>query len=341
MAENREPGKVQEDMTGLGHSKSVMVNKIMAIKDAIFQRKPKYNMDGLVEENRFAWIFKNILHLGGKSLDQPDYTQTPTDTGVYPLHTVSESGEISIALLSDWASDTPESQNIAELAGIQDYSIHMGDTYYVGEESEIAANFNDENGAPWKYGNIGSFAMLGNHEMYTGGDAYFTKLLPAMGLYYDNAHHPVVKQKASFFCLKNEFWKIVCIDTGYDSLRPFLNVLPKKNLELGKKQADWLKNVVFADPNDKQGVIIISHHQVYSAFSEEYSNPLETLIPFFGSNKNVLWFCGHEHRMAVYGANPLKLQSNVFLRCIGHGGMPVEIKTNEPKSKDNVEAREK
>jgi hypothetical protein len=36
-----------------------------------------------------------------------------------------------------WASDTPESVNIASLVGAVDYSIHPGDTYYVGNSKEI------------------------------------------------------------------------------------------------------------------------------------------------------------------------------------------------------------
>jgi hypothetical protein len=36
---------------------------------------------------------------------------------------------VSIAILSDWASDTPESQLIAKQAGTNDYSIHLEDTF--------------------------------------------------------------------------------------------------------------------------------------------------------------------------------------------------------------------
>lgn len=330
MDELKEPSKSQEDLVGLSHS--VTLNKIHTVMDAITRKKPRYTMNRLTEENWFAWFIKSLLRGDRTYYEYPDYSQVLNDNGVYPLQTNNPSGEISVGLLSDWASDTAESQNIASLLGVQDYSIHMGDTYYVGSESEIADNFADDNGAPWNYGTIGSFAMLGNHEMYTGGRAYFTKLLPFMGMYYHNQRNPVVTQKASFFCLQNEYWKIVCLDTGYDSLRRFFNVLPNKKLELGDKQIAWLKNIVFADPTDKRGIIILSHHQIFSAFSEEYQRPMESLSPLIGTNRTVLWFCGHEHRMAVYGANPMPFSSTCFLRLIGHSGMPVETKKNIPKS---------
>jgi len=330
MDELKEPSKNQSDMVGL--SRSVTINKIHAVIDAITRRKPRYKMNGLTEENKLAWFFKTLFRGDSSYYEYPDYTQAVNDNGVYPLQSTNPNGEITISLLADWASDTPESQNIARLAGVQDYSIHVGDTYYVGSESEIADNFDDNNGAPWNYGRIGSFAMLGNHEMYTGGKSYFCKLLPFMGLYYQNSQRPLVAQKASFFCLANEFWKIVCIDTGYDSLRRFLNVIPNKKLELGDKQIAWLKNVVFADPNDQRGVIILSHHQIFSAFSEEYQKPIDALAPLIGTGRTVLWFCGHEHRMAIYGPNPFPFASTCFLRLIGHAGMPVETEKNVMKS---------
>ncbi|MEP7171628.1 MAG: hypothetical protein ABI855_19810, partial [Bacteroidota bacterium] len=46
----------------------------------------------------------------------------------------------------------------------------------------------------------------------------------------------------------------------------------------------------------------------------------------------------HEHRFAIYGSNPLPgVSSNVFARCIGNSGMPVEIKpTRSPDPKNSL-----
>ncbi|HET7897921.1 MAG TPA: hypothetical protein VFL47_09635, partial [Flavisolibacter sp.] len=41
--------------------------------------------------------------------------------------------------------------------------------------------------------------------------------------------------------------------------------------------------------------------------------------------RTVLWFWGHEHRLSLYGENIMNNGLRVFGRCIGHGGMPVDI----------------
>jgi hypothetical protein len=49
-------------------------------------------------------------------------------------------------------------------------------------------------------------------------------------------------------------------------------------------------------------------------------------------DRTVLWFCGHEHALALYGQNSFGAKLNGFTRCIGNGGMPVEIGHLVPKS---------
>jgi hypothetical protein len=45
-----------------------------------------------------------------------------------------------------------------------------------------------------------------------------------------------------------------------------------------------------------------------------------------------LWFWGHEHRFSGYAAYAPSGDNKVRARCIGHGGMPVEIA--KPKHKE-------
>ncbi len=66
----------------------------------------------------------------------------------------------------------------------------------LANEKEIACNFNSTFGAPWPYGKTGSFALLGNHEMYSSGKTYFTHLLPYMHLYEGDGAQ---QQEAAFF----------------------------------------------------------------------------------------------------------------------------------------------
>ncbi|MBK8551018.1 MAG: hypothetical protein IPL53_08160 [Ignavibacteria bacterium] len=70
----------------------------------------------------------------------------------------------------------------------------------------------------------------------------------------------------------------------------------------------------------------MTHHQYCSAFEEEYSKPAEQLASVIGEDREVLWYWGHEHRLAVYGKFKRDKGITAYGRCIGHGGMPVEFK---------------
>jgi hypothetical protein len=310
--------KDQEDLIDL--SRSPVVNQLHSIRESITKKPPKYNMHGLVHQNVFQWIWKNLLHLGNTHYRYQTYQNLKANNGIFKMDDTEEK-EVSVALLGDWASDTRESHNVAALCGERDYSIHLGDSYYVGNEKEIACNFNSSFGAPWPYGKRGSFALLGNHEMYSSGKAYFTQLLP----YMTSSENGEVKgQEASFFCLENKYWRVIGLDTGYYSLKGFLGVGSNKKLKLHDQQIEWIKNVVQPE-KDNRGIIFLSHHQPLSAFEDGYANPVRQLAGLVGANRPVLWFWGHEHRMALYGENTFDNGLKVFGRCMGNGGMPVDI----------------
>ncbi len=304
----------------IGTSRSSVANQLNAIKESITKPAPTYNMDGLIEENKLAWFCKNLMNLGNSHFTPyPPYSDPAG--GLFEIQKGADE-PVTIALLSDWASDTAESQQVAAQVGTNDYSIHLGDTYYVGNDKEIASNFNTSLGGAWPYGSLGSFAMLGNHEMYSNGASYFQQLLPVMGNYY--ADHKQV-QEASFFCLENSYWRIIGLDTGYDSLTGWLGLKANANLDLPDVQKAWLQNTVKLN-EDKRGIIILSHHQCYSAFEDEFPNPGKFISSLMQPGRDIIWLWGHEHWFSVYGANKLDNGSNVYARCIGNSGMPVELK---------------
>jgi hypothetical protein len=252
------------------------------------------------------------------------------------------SEKVSIALVSDWATDTIDSDRVGfmmrqfiddfipdkprkelgnyippeetPLFSNADYTIHLGDVYYLGTEREIDANFGNK--SSWPYGKKGSFALSGNHEMYSGGDAFYHSLLKKMG----TKEQP---QEAGFFCLENDYWRVIALDTGYNSVGiPWIN----KKFNLTRKQMDWLKNTIKMD-NDNRGIVFLSHHQYFSAF-EKRSYPktaiqiAELLSEANVENRSVLWFWGHEHRLAFYDLHQIGKGVKAFGRCIGHGSMP-------------------
>jgi hypothetical protein len=166
--------------------------------------------------------------------------------------------------------------------------------------------------------------------MYSSGKPYFTELLPYMGIY---TGEDTRQQEASFFCLENDYWRIIGLDTGYDSLKGWLGLKPNLSLELHEWQMQWLRETV-KPGNDNRGIIFLSHHQFISAFEDEYPNPAQQIAPLLKTDKTILWFYGHEHRLSVYGNNKLQNGVNCFSRCIGQSGMPIEIgkapKSNKP-----------
>lgn len=304
-------------------------------------------MDDLADDTRLpllsAFLPANLLHwLGGylryalrrkhRFLSYP----ATGDRGVYPL---ADTAKISVA--GDWGTGTREAAEVAAsmLAFEPDYTVHLGDVYYVGDATEIAENCLGKTeygyqGVRWPHGRLGAFALCGNHEMYANGTAYFDNFLPSLGVPASGDR----RQLASFFSLENEHWRIVGLDTGYNSVGiPILEQIPGINLiphvgpdcRLEKAMLHWLRTVVRPqDPGRRRATILITHHPYYSAFETAYRLPARQLRNLFG-DQDLIWIWGHEHRWAIYGRyqpGPL----SAYGRCIGHGGMPVAIASPKP-----------
>lgn len=284
----------------------------------------------------WPWISKYLEYAFRRKHAFLSYQTAPqtSERGVYKMAPTCK-----LSVIGDWGTGTLESKTVMDLAMSYkpEYTIHLGDVYYVGDKDEIQENCEGQShgvytGVTWRSGSMGSFAMNGNHEMYANGDAYFDNFIGTLGIPASNDK----KQLASYFCLENESWRIIGIDTGYNSTGiPILTKIPLLNRigaiggdgKLEDQLIDWLRNTV--KPVQRSlATIILSHHQYFSAFEGEYPKPAEQLLEFF-AHQDVLWLWGHEHRMAVYGKYaPAGIAA--YGRCIGHGGMPVELAS--PKS---------
>jgi hypothetical protein len=291
------------------------------------KKKPKYTAADFLGKMVWNWVYHYVKSRFGKKF--PYRTYDATDSGVYGI--AAENGEaVRIAIASDWATDTDESFAIGQRMASHDphFTIHVGDTYYVGAPHEVESNFTEKD-APWPKGSAGSFAVLGNHEMYAKGDAFFEILLEDIGL--RNPDGSFSKQKAGFFCLENQHWRILGLDTGYHSVgKPLLEFLPffKPDCHFDDKLMHWLQNTVhLGDPADKRGLLILTHHQFISAFEKEmeYMKPANQLGGLLGTSRKVLWLWGHEHKLSFFERVQLEKSPQVYGRCIGYGGTPVEI----------------
>src|SRR5690348_3324749 len=140
-----------------------------------------YKITDFLTKRIWSWLYYYLDSRFGKK--HPYATYEGEESGIYRLAASADGRFTSLALVADWATYTPESIEIAEEIKKQDpdYTIHLGDTYYVGAPFEMRANFLDRN-SPWVRGKAGSFCLLGNHEMYARGSSFFDDLMPTLGL---------------------------------------------------------------------------------------------------------------------------------------------------------------
>lgn len=196
----------------------------------------------------------------------------------------------TMSLFSDWGTGRPAAEAVArQITNLQpEYMIHLGDIYYAGFESEVDDRF--LNRLPTSANLKRRFALNANHEMYSGGHGYFEKVLPAFD------------QPASYFCISNDHWRIIGLDSAY------------KDGDLKDPQVKWL-TAQLAEDGKKN--ILLTHHQGFSIFEDVKQGLPNKLAPLLDAGKIHAWFWGHEHNHIVYLKN-----RNTLARCIGHGAIP-------------------
>jgi Calcineurin-like phosphoesterase len=205
--------------------------------------------------------------------------------------------EARIALLGDWGTGLYGAPKIgASVCSDTDpffMLLHLGDVYYSGTNEEERNQF--LNVWPRRRDAINR-ALNSNHEMYSGGDAYFEEALPKFG------------QEGSYFAYENKNWLLVGLDVAY------------RDHAIDDTQVDWLGKVIAAAGNRR--LILFSHHQLYSHFESQGVKLWQH--PGFGkilrSKRVFAWYWGHEHRCAIFEDKDPTF--GLYARCIGHSGMP-------------------
>ena len=211
--------------------------------------------------------------------------------------------DFSMAVIGDWGTgmygapfcassirSDPDGYNLL---------LHLGDIYYSGLDDEVSDRFLDL----WPFESTAiSRSLNGNHEMYTGGHAYFEDLLPKLD------------QSSSYFAFQNDFWTLVGLDTAYT--QPFGG----QEGNLNQQQVDWLNKIV-ATSGDRK-LVLFSHHQPFSLLDVNQGPLLvKWLQPLLDGKQIYAWYWGHEHRCVLYDAHG---GYGLRGRCVGHGGFPQE-----------------
>jgi hypothetical protein len=223
--------------------------------------------------------------------------------------------DVQIALAGDWgtgdwrtaANPAPSTDVLTHMTFLQpDLTIHLGDVYYAGTESEEQHLLVNR----WYKGPIGSLALNSNHEMYSGADAYFKAI----------SNSPFeMQQGCSYFALENNDWVIVGLDSAYYSEEETLYqdgaLFPNQGPQV---QLDFLRVQVAK----RKKVILLTHHNGLVQDGSSQTNLWSQVMSAFPADSGpAYWYWGHVHAGVVY--QPWEIgAATVLCRCCGHGGLP-------------------
>ncbi len=149
-----------------------------------------------------GWAECLTEYLGYKALLQhPIYR--PNENPVFDLKDAKK-----LAIIGDWGTGLQQAKLVLEQAAAMkpDILLHLGDVYFAGTQSETQNNFLSI--CRSVLGDIPIYSLCGNHDMYSSGKGYYS-LLDQIG------------QKASYFCLQNDDWLFLAMDTGFQDNNPF------------------------------------------------------------------------------------------------------------------------
>ncbi len=241
--------------------------------------------------------------------------------------------DATVALLGDWGTGmAPAVRLLEQLARHQPHAlVHLGDIYYAGTAGEVQQHFVDLANRVLERArtHMPVYAIPGNHEMYSGGGAFYAMLPKLNAPPYTDA---AATQKASYFSLRTRdgAWQFLAMDTAFHDHDPFEVTNGMTFLEPDELQ--WQLDKIERVHAQGGKTVLISHHQLFSPFAtigrpagkpadqQAYNtNLLSSFRDVLQGGKVTAWFWGHEHNLAVYQPYGPLLKG----RCIGHGAVPV------------------
>ncbi len=221
-----------------------------------------------------------------------------------------------LVVVGDWGSGLTWAQAVgremakhvdaAKREGREVHVLHLGDVYYSGWKEEYRSRFlpywpvrSAQEGVP-------SWAINGNHDMYSGGHGYFGYLL--------NDPRFAAQNGSSYFCLKSNHWQLLGLDSAYD------------DEDLAGNQGEWVAEKQRAS---ERKTMLFTHHEPFSAYAALDGPPpmLGRLAAAFAVRPVDAWLWGHEHLSCVYQPQPQPYLR--FGSCIGHGGVPTLLEPDE------------
>jgi predicted phosphodiesterase len=214
-----------------------------------------------------------------------------------------------IALLADWGTGSPPALDLlTQIRNLEpDLVLHLGDIYYSGTPWEVENRFLSLCRQTFAERPTRVYSLSGNHDMYSGGEGYY-ELVDQM------------QQQASYFCLRNQDWQFLAMDTGYNDADPF--AVDSSVTHLTPTERNWHREKILSA--GKRKTVLLSHHQLFTTYDQIGRRAVNAslLSDFAGLlDKVSIWFWGHEHNLALYGP----YQGLERGRCIGCGAIPVFV----------------
>lgn len=221
-----------------------------------------------------------------------------------------ESGEkIKIALFSDWGTGLYHSLFIGKHieAHQPHYALHLGDVYYSGRDAEFKNHFSKPLAPIMKNSRI--FALNANHEMYSGGYPYFAAINERL---VSKEGRVAQEQEGSYFCLRNDKYQIIGIDTAFHKDGRYNHQSIYKWLEERLSEG--------RDTSPQRTNILLSANQPYEIGKEGYTALYTDLQALISDNLIDYWFWGNNHYAALFDRSE---QMPFVGSCVGHGGHPI------------------
>ena len=244
-----------------------------------------------------GWVWSGVVIAWHKLKNKAPF-------GGLPAAPITIGGDARILLMGDWGSGLERAQAVSQrmrevldegiAAGREQHVVHLGDVYYTGAEKEYKERF--LNYWPVRDGeDIGSYTLVGNHDMYRGGHSYYDTCL---------ADSRFSRQGGkSVFELRSPHWQLLGLDTGYE------------DAGLHGDQADWIRR---QRAGGTHRTALLTHHQYFSAYEDAGGKLRPALQPILDEAPVDAWFWAHEHRCLTYEPR----DGVQFSSCVGHGGIP-------------------
>jgi Calcineurin-like phosphoesterase len=215
--------------------------------------------------------------------------------------------QAKVAIVGDWGTGQDAAKTVLEQIRRKnpDVVIHLGDVYYAGTDFEMQNYFYQIWSSTLDLSKTPTFTLSGNHDMFAGGAPYYCLI-------------DKLQQPASYFCLRNNNWQFVAVDTGLHDRTPG----GTQPTFLEPTEVAWVKRRL--DQAQGRRTVLLSHHQLFSAFED--ITPGEATNDALGGQigpllpQIAIWIWGHEHNLVLY-----KRQMGTLARCVGHGAFPVGL----------------